>query len=330
MHILILGGTVFYGRHLTETALRRGHHVTLFNRGIHGPELFPEANHVRGDRDGGIQALRGISFDAVVDTSGQIPRTVGDSAALLKDAVGHYTFISSLSVYSDVSQRGVDESGRVDRLENPEEERLTNETYGPMKVACEDRVRETFDTRALILRPGLIVGPYDWTDRFTYWPARVARGGAMLAPQSPEIPVQFIDARDLSEWTLDAVERSLSGTFNATGPESPATLGDVLEAAIGVTGSDAVPVWVDAEFLREHEVLPWMQMPLWVGDGEEEKGFSHIDCRRAIAEGLRFRPLEETIVDTLRWFGTQGSRRLRAGLEPDREQALLEAWRSRD
>jgi 2'-hydroxyisoflavone reductase len=327
MKILILGGTIFFGRQVTEQAIARGHDVTLFNRGQHFPELFPDVEKLQGDRDGGLEVLRGRQFDAVIDTSGQIPRTVRDSVNLLRDSADHYTFISSLSVFSDFSKIGINENDPVGTLEDESVEQVTNETYGPMKALCEEHVRNGMPDGALVIRPGLIVGPFDWSDRFSYWPLRVERGGRVLAPDDPQAAVQIIDVRDLAAWNLDMVEAGKTGTYNATGPEKLLTMAEVLEESRRVTGSGAEFVWVDKEFLREHEVQPWMQMPLWVGGDKEAEGFGQIDCSRAIAEGLRFRPLADTIRATLDWWHEYSSERpLRAGISAERERELLQAW----
>jgi nucleoside-diphosphate-sugar epimerase len=206
MRLLILGGTAFLGRALVDDALGRGHELTLFNRGKTNPELYPEVERLQGDRDGDLTVLQGKTWDAVIDTSGYVPRVVGQSAELLADAVGHYTFISSISAYADFSQPGADENAAVGKLEDESVEEIDGDTYGPLKVLCEEVVEKRLPGRTLIIRPGLIIGPHDPTDRFTYWPCRVERGGEVLAPGKPEKSVQFIDARDLAAWNLDMVE----------------------------------------------------------------------------------------------------------------------------
>ncbi len=219
MRILILGGTVFVGRHLVEAALARGHEVTLFNRGQHGPDLYPGVEKLRGDRDGGLDALRGRRWDAAIDTCGYVPRIVRASATLLANAVDHYTFISSVSVYPEAHTRHLDEDSPVGALDDESVEDVTPETYGPLKALCEQAAEGAMSGRALTIRPGLIVGPHDPTDRFTYWPRRVAQGGEVLAPGRPERPVQIIDARDLAAWTLQLVASGARGVYNATGPD---------------------------------------------------------------------------------------------------------------
>src|SRR5262249_50471289 len=251
MNILILGGTVFLGRHLVEAALSRGHRLTLFNRGQHSPELFPEVERLRGDRDGDLSALDGKSWDAVIDTCGFVPRIVRRSAEGLKKSCAHYTFISSLSVYTDLSKIGLSESDSVPSLNDPSIEEINGATYGPLKRDCEIVVEELFGDRALAVRPGLIVGPYDPSDRFTYWPHRIAQGGKVLAPGKPEETTQIIDVRDLAEWTLEMVENGGGGDYNATGPDYALSMGEVLDSCVRLSDSYAEVVWVSEQFLLE-------------------------------------------------------------------------------
>jgi 2'-hydroxyisoflavone reductase len=323
MDILILGGTMFVGRHIAETALRGGHSVSLFNRGKTGPGLFPEAEHLTGDRDGGLEALRGRRWDAVIDVNGYLPRLVRDSASLLAGAAGLYAYISTISVFADFGKIGMDESSPVGRLEDESTEEITGEAYGPLKALCESVVEEVFPARALVIRPGLVAGPYDPTDRFTYWVWRLARGGEVLAPESPSTAVQLIDARDLAAWTLRQVESGGTGVFNATGPDYPLTFGAMLEACRVVAEVDASLTWVGPEFLQEQGVEGWSDLPLWL-PGEEYAGLHHIDCGKAIASGLAFRPIAETAADTLAWARTRpADHHWRAGLRPEREAELL-------
>lgn len=329
MKLLILGGTVFLGRALTESALARGHTVTLFNRGQHNADLFPELDKLRGDRNGDLDALKGRQWDAVIDTCGYVPREVRASAELLADAVGHYTFISTISVYSDFSQPGMDESGPLGTLEDETTEEVTGETYGPLKALCERAAEAALPGRTLNIRPGLIVGPHDPSDRFTYWPRRIAQGGDVLAPAPPDQLVQIVDARDLAEWNIRLVEAGQTGIFNATGPDVPLTMQALLETCQAVTSSDARLVWMDEAFLLEQGAVPWMEIPLWV-PASEGAGFSEVNCQKAIASGLTFRPLAETIRDTLAWDATRPQEvKLRAGLAPEKEANLLQAWHDR-
>jgi 2'-hydroxyisoflavone reductase len=329
MKLLILGGTVFVGRHLVEAALARNHEVTLFNRGQHNAGIFPRVETLRGDRDGGLDPLKGRRWDAVVDTCGYTPRVVRASADLLSGAVDHYTFISSISVYRDVSRPGVDERGAVGTLEDTTTEEVAGDTYGPLKALCERAVEESMPGRTLVVRPGLIVGPHDPTDRFTYWPRRVAHGGDVLAPGRPDGAVQFIDVRDLAAWTLRMVEARHTGTYNATGPGSPLTMGGLLDVCNRESGGTARFVWVDEPFLLREEVGPWIELPLWIPDEMDMRGQGAIDCRKAIAAGLAFRPLSETVRDTLDWDATRPDDTARAaGLRPEREAELLDKWRA--
>lgn len=330
MKILILGGTVFLGRHLVEAAQARGHEVTLFNRGQHNPDLFPDVEKLRGDRSGGLDALRGRQWDAVIDTCGYVPRVVRDSAQLLADAVGHYTFISSISVYKEFSTPNADENAPLGTIEDPTVEEVTGETYGPLKVLCEQAAEEAMPGRTLSLRAGLIVGPNDVSDRFTYWPVRVARGGDVLAPGRPEHGTQFIDVRDLAEWNIRMAEAKKTGAYNATGPDYTLTMGKLLETCKEVSGSDANLVWMDEAFLLEQSVAPWSELPLWVPETEEYAGFDTVNIDRALADGLTFRPVADTVRDTLAWHETRpADREWRAGMKPEREAELLQAWKDR-
>jgi 2'-hydroxyisoflavone reductase len=323
MRMLVLGGTQFLGRHVTELALARGHDVTLFNRGQTRPELFPEAEKLRGDRDGDLAALRGRGFDAVVDTSGYVPRVVAETIEAL-GAVGHYTFVSSISVYADVSEPPT-ESSPVAELKEPTEE--WREAYGELKALCERVVRERFPD-AFVPRPGLIVGPWDPTGRFTYWPTRLADGGRVLAPLPRDADAQVIDVRDLAGWIVRAAEDGTSGTFNAV--DRPTTRETLIETCRTVAATDSELVWVDPHFLHEQGVGEWMELPLWLHDpafGEMLRA----PVERALAAGLRIRPLEETVRDTLEWVRS-GLAPIEppAGLDREKEQQVLDAWLSKD
>ena len=330
MRLLVLGGTKFLGRAVVEAALARGHEVTLFNRGLTNPELFPEVEKLRGDRDRGLDPLRGRSWDAVVDTSGFVPRVVRQSAELLNDAVDHYVFVSSISVYRDPLAPGFDESGPLVELPDPtiEDYRSSAEAYGGLKALCEEAVRDEFPDSFAIVRPGLIVGPHDPTGRFTYWVVRVARGGRVLAPGPPLRLVQVVDVRDLAEWMVRLADERVAGTFNAV--SRPFPLEELLETAREVSGSDAEIVWVDEGLLLERGVSPWMELPLWVPT--DDAGFLQANVAAALAMGLSIRPLEQTVRDTLAWATEAGSDLVtpgptgEAGMTPEREAELLEAW----
>ena len=325
MKLLVLGGTKFLGRAAVEAALARGDEVTLFNRGETNPELYPEVEKLRGDRDGGLSALEGREWDAVIDPSGYVPRVVRASAELLRGSVGHYVFVSSASVYAEPYVPGFDESAPTVELENPESEDVIGD-YGALKAACERVVGEVFPDASTNVRAGLIVGPHDQSGRFTYWPLRISLGGPVLAPAPPEQLVQFVDVRDLGAWLVDAAARRVSGTFNATG--EPIRLDTVLAAC-----GDAELVWVDEKFLLDQEVQPWMELPLWVP--REAAAFLQMSVAAAVAAGLRFRPVEETARDTLAWAREVGAGLVaettygNAGLDPAREAELLAAWLKR-
>jgi 2'-hydroxyisoflavone reductase len=325
VRLLVLGGTKFLGRAVAEAAQARGHDVTLFTRGKTNPWLFPEAEHLAGDRDGELAALEGRSWDAVVDTCGYVPRVVRASAELLAPAVDHYTFVSTGSVYPDDSEPGYEESAPVQTLEEPDTENVTAH-YGPLKAACERVVDEAMQGRALHVRAGLIVGPHDPTGRFTYWVHRIARGGEVLAPEPRDQPVQFIDVRDLAGWMISASERRLAGTFNATGPEDRLTLEELLAAIRETTGGGAQFRWVGERFLVDRGVEPWSELPLWLAPEAhpEYAAVLTMGIGRALSEGLTFRPLEETVRGTLELARTTSD----AGLETARERELLDAWLS--
>jgi 2'-hydroxyisoflavone reductase len=326
MKILLLGGTLYAGRHLVEIALQRGFEVTLFHRGETNPELFPTVERLHGDRGSDLSALVGGRWDAVIDTSGYLPQVVRASAELLAEAVDHYTFISTISVYADTSHQGITETDPVEELDGSITEEVNGKTYGPLKALCELEAEAALPGRILTVRTGLIVGPYDPSDRFTYWPYRVAQGGEVLAPEKPASPVQIIDARDLAAWILDMVSARHTGVYNATGPAVPLSLGAVLEASREVSGSDARVTWVEGDFLLAQEVAPWMDLPLWLS-GEAYAGFFGVDVRKAITHGLTFRPITETAADTLAWAKTRpADYEWQAGLTRERERALLATW----
>jgi len=318
MKLLVLGGTKFLGRHAVDNALTAGHEVTIFTRGETNPELFPEVEHLVGDRDGHLDALRGRSWDGVVDTSGYVPRVIRQSAELLHGAVGRYVFVSSISVYDDFSQP-VDEGTRVTPLEDPGTEEIM-ESYGALKAACETVIGELYGERGTSVRAGLIVGPYDPTDRFTYWPRRIAAGGDVLAPGDPAAPVQFVDARDLADWLVRLALDGPGGVYNATGPAEPLAFSDLLERARAAVGSDARFVWIDDQPILDAGVEAWSELPLWL-PGTDYAGMARADASRARTAGLRFRPLEETVLDTLAWDRTvQGGR---PTLTHEKEQEIL-------
>jgi nucleoside-diphosphate-sugar epimerase len=326
MRILIIGGTRFLGRHLVEAALAHRHEVTLFNRGQSNPGLFPQLETILGDREKDLDRLKGRIWDTVIDVAGYVPRLVRLSAEVLEPNVSRYVFISSLSVYADFRKIGIDESYPLAKIEGESVEEITGETYGPLKALCEKAVQEIYGERALVIRPGLIVGPHDPTDRFTYWPVRVARGGEVLAPQNPEALAQIIDVRDLSEFTIKLIEENAWGVYNATGPDYELTLGKLLEVSKRVSGSNANFKWASVEFLNQNKVEAWSDMPAWIPDDQEGPGFARINISKALQAGLKFRPLEETVNDTLEWARTRPTdHEWRAGLTAEREAEVLAA-----
>jgi 2'-hydroxyisoflavone reductase len=318
MKLLILGGTKFLGRALVEEALARGHELTLFNRGETNPDLFPEVEKLRGNRDGQLEALRGREWDAVIDTCGYVARIVRQSAELLRERVPHYTFVSSISVYASFVQ-GSSEEDPIREAEAPDE--VDMEYYGERKAECERAVSGAYGEDALLVRPGLIAGPHDPTGRFTYWPHRIARGGDVLAPEPRDAAVQFIDVGDLASFTLKLVEERAAGAYNATGPVPGLTMEQLLERCRTVANPNARLVWVDYAFLRDRDVGEWMELPLWMVD-PEWIGIHDADVSKAVAAGLTFRPLEDTIRATLEFAELAES----AGLEPKKERELLEEW----
>jgi 2'-hydroxyisoflavone reductase len=325
VRLLFLGGTKFLGRATVEEALRRGHDVTLFNRGETNPELFPETEKLRGDRAVDLSPLAGREWDAVIDPSGYVPHVVRASAEALAGSVGHYLFVSSISAYGDQSGRNDEGSPTAELGDQPVDELVMDEeggNYGALKALCEQVVAEVYPDRHTNVRAGLIVGAHDPTGRFTYWPHRVTRGGEVLAPGPPERTVQFVDVRDLAAWMLDAAERGVSGTFNATNPGIP--WGDLLETARAISGAQATLTWVSDDFLAEHEVGEWMELPLWLHD-PEWVGMHMADVTKVLDAGLTFRPLEETIQETLELAEPTEE----AGLKPERERELLRAWAAR-
>ncbi len=326
--LLILGGTQFLGPATVEAAQRRGHEVTLFNRGKTNPGLFPEVEKLIGDRDGKLEALRGRKWDAVVDTSAYVPRHARLAAELLRDAVQHYVMISTISVYPKFGETrdAIDEDTAVGTLADESVEQVTGATYGPLKARCEQAVEAALPGRAAHVRPGLIVGPRDPTDRFTYWPARVHRGGEILAPGDGSAPVQFIDVRDLGEWIVHLIDNGITGTYNATGFDGRVSMQEFLHGCKCAVNHACSFTWVSEEFLSEQKVGAWMDLPLWL----PHAGQSYCAVERAIAKGLRFRPIAETCADTCRWaLAERGERPWRAGLKPEREAEVLAAWQAR-
>jgi 2'-hydroxyisoflavone reductase len=334
LRLLILGGTQFIGVHMTQLALRRGYRVTLFNRGKTHPGMFPQVEKLRGDRNGQLDALKGRSWDAVVDDSGYVPRDVRLSAELLAPHVQRYVYISSISAYASFAKPN-DEDSPLGELGNMSAEKVTGANYGPLKALCEKAVAVAMPHRNIVLRPGFVVGPDDPTDRFTYWPARAARGGEMLVPGTPAQPIQFIDSRDLARFTLDAIERDLTGTFNMVTPPGRFTMGELVKASIAAAKALAHPkpapraVWVNVDFLQQQKAELDGDFPIWEPPSGDTASFADVSAARAVAAGLTITPIATTVRDTLAWYLRQPQAErthLKAGLTPDRERQLLAAW----
>jgi 2'-hydroxyisoflavone reductase len=327
VRVLVIGGTKFLGPHLVDRLTARGHAVTLFNRGKSGLAVQAGIELVVGDRESDIESLAGRRFDSVIDTCGFFPRIVRLAAKALAPAVGHYAFISTISVYADPLDEAADEGARLATLADPTVEELTGETYGPLKAMCEQAVRDEIGAASLVIRPGLIVGPLDPTDRFTYWPHRFARGGEALVPGAPSHPISVIDVRDLAAFAVGAVERGLGGTFNAAGDPALQSMGGLVDACVAAAGAQsAKPVWVDEAFLASNGVEPWSDLPAWLPPGSDS--LMHARSDRAVAAGLVYRPMLDTARDTLAWSRERGlERTLKAGLTSEREERLLAAYR---
>lgn len=326
LRVLILGGTGFIGPHFVEVLRTRGHTLTLFNRGKRNASLFPKIETLIGDRDGALDVLRGRDWDVVIDNSGYVPRHVRLSAELLKDRVQRYIFVSSISAYASLAKPGITENDATATLADPTVEKVTGETYGGMKALCEQAVEQTFGERATILRPTYIVGPGDPTDRFTYWPVRTARGGEMLAPGTPKDPIQFIDVRDLAEFTRVCVEEDVAGRFNVCNEPRSVSIGELLEVSKRIAKSDTTLRWADAKFLEDNKLLESGEIPIWAPTEGEYAGAALVSPARAVQKGLRFRDLTSTVTDTLAWHRTRPAEqqaKLKAGLTPQREAELL-------
>ncbi len=329
LKILILGGTAFLGPAVVYAARRRGHTLTLFNRGHTNPGLFPDIETLIGDRDGKLDPLKGRDWDAVVDTSGYFPRLVKDSARLLADHVGQYAFISTISVYASFDKPGTDENSPVGTIEDPTVEKITEGSYGPLKALCEQAAEKALPGRVTNIRPGLIVGPRDRSDRFTYWPVRVSKGGEVLAPNSPKDGIQIMDVNDLGEWIVYCLENKVVGVYNAVSPPGWLDMGGLLNTCKRVSGSDASFTWASSKFLEDHEVQGWSEMTCWMPPEGEYAGFNQVKSERAIRHGLSFRPISETVRDTLDWWRTLPKERrekLRAGLAAEKEEKVLAVW----
>ena len=327
--LLVLGGTGFIGPHVTEVALARGWKVTHFNRGKREPDGVENVETLHGDRKGQLDSLKGRRWDAVIDNTGYIPKYQKMSADLLAPNSGYCLYISSISAYASFEKPN-DIGSATGVLENKDQEEITNETYGPMKALCEQYVRDAYDSRCSIVRPGYIVGPLDPTDRFTYWPVRFARGGEMAVPGTPADPIQVVDVRDLAAFMMGLVERQVDGYFNAVTPPGAITMGSLMDTSRAVTGADTKLTWIDEAFIAEKaadvNLAPWSAMH------GQEAGASLTGIQASVEQGLKARPIEATVRDTLAWHATRPAERqaaLRSGFTPEQEAALLAAWQAR-
>ncbi len=343
LKILVLGGTGLIGPPMVEYALARGHELSLFNRGKTNTHLFPDVERIKGDRNDDISALEelvagGRQWDVVIDNTASLPRWVSESAGLLAGAAHLYLYTSSISAYADSSVPGADETAAVGQISAEDEalvlttKDITGANYGPLKARCEEEARKAFPDKAIVVRPGLIVGPGDYSDRFSYWPIRIFRGGEVMAPGNPGDPVQFIDCRDLGEWYIRLVENKAIGTYNGVGPRSPMSIAGMLYGIRAAVDNEISFTWVDADFLEKHEVAPWMHMTVWVPPVGEYAGFSSSSIQRALDAGLSFRPLATTAKATMDYWNSLPEERRakpKAGLPADREKEVLAAWHAR-
>lgn len=333
LRILILGGTGFIGPHMVSEALRRGHDVTLFNRGRTNSKLFPDLVTLIGDRNNGLDSLKGSQWDVVIDNSGYVPRHVADSARLLASAASHYIYVSTISAYASLAEP-VDEDAPLAWIEDESTEEVTNESYGPLKALCEKRAEEEFgNDRLTILRPTYICGPGDRTDRFTYWPARTLLGGEMIWPGTPDDKIQIIDVRDFANFTIDAAEQRILGTYNTVTPAGSFSMGQLLTDSLAVTAADMTPIWIDYDFIQTQETGENNAFPIWSPPLTENAGDARVSGERALAKGLKNRPTRETVRDTVTWWKTLPAERtmkMRAGLSPEREATMLKNWHAKN
>lgn len=339
MRVLVLGGTKFLGRYIVDSALKHGHKVTVFNRGLSNKEVKSGVEYLIGDRKDNLEALKGRTWDAAIDTCAYLPWHVQKSVELLPDSVEHYTLISTMSVYSNLEKEITDENTAVEIMTEEQIEEVKNDAtgeamgkyYGGLKYLCELEAEKAMPGRVMIVRPGLIVGAFDPSDRFTYWVRRVSQGGEILCPGRQDAKVQFIDAADLAEWIVKLSEDKAIGILNATGPKNVITMGEFLESCKRVSKSDAEFTWVDEEFLFENNVKFWSDMPVWIPDRINSPGFFGVDITRALQKSLDFRPLEETLEATLSWDNTRiKETKLKAGIMLEKEKELLKLWHNKN
>ncbi|MGH7459543.1 MAG: NAD-dependent epimerase/dehydratase family protein [Longimicrobiales bacterium] len=350
LKILVLGGTGFTGPHQVNYAVARGHQVTVFNRGRRQADIPKSVDHLQGDRNepNGVAALKSNrTWDVVIDVPTTNPRWVREAAGALKGRANQYIFVSTISTYDGFPKAWMDETaavakytGEKDPFTLTPQEAAGGNLYGPLKVLSEQEAEKWFPGKTTVVRPGLIVGPGDPSNRFTYWPVRVARGGEVLAPGDGKDPVQIIDARDLAEWIIRLAEQNVTGTYNATGPKSALTMGEMLGGIRAVMPGDLDIrfTWVAADFLAEQQVSGWSHMPVWMTPRPNNQGWSRINVSKAISKGLTYRSLAETTRATLDWHKTRPAADLEiprptaqpgAGLAPDKELAVLTAWKAK-
>jgi len=328
VNVLIIGGSNFLGPHVIDALLRRGHHVIAFNRGRNPAQPRSGVDHVVGDRSADLERLRGRKFDAVIDTCGYFPRIVALSVAMFAPSIASYVFVSSISVYVDPIEPPRDETSAVATIADPTIEEITPESYGPLKALCEKVVMDGADGRALVVRPGLIVGPLDPTDRFTYWPHRAALGGEMLVPGEPCHNISFIDVRDLADFIAGSVERGTSGVFNASGDTAKTTMGDLIASCLRLASSRTKATWVGEQFVKAEEIAPWSELPAWIPTGDDTLMWA--SSGKAVAAGLTYRPLDDTVRATMDYTRAKGlDRELKSGLTREREAELLRRWHER-
>lgn len=335
LRILILGGTGFTGPHQVRYAVARGHEVTVFNRGRRQADIPASVRQLQGDRnEGDLKSLEGGRWDVVIDVPTTLPFWVRDAGRTLQNSADHYVFISTISVYADVSRAGMDETTPVLEYQGPDAMAETQQTagrlYGQLKAVSEHEAERWFPGRTTVIRPGLIVGPGDTSGRFTHWPVRIDRRGEVLAPNSPEDPAQIIDVRDLAEWIIQMAETKTAGVYNATGLPNALTMGSMLNGIKTAINSNATFTWVPADFLDQHEVRGWSHLPVWVRPRPDNAGFARVSVQRAVDKGLKFRPLEDTARATLAWYKSEPADRqvqlLGNSIKPEKEAEVLAAW----
>ena len=334
LRLLILGGTAFTGPHLIKYALNRGHEVSIFNRGKTKPtihkELFDNVEKLVGDRNDNLEALKGRQWDAVIDNYATYPRWVRQTTDILRGNADTYLFTSTLSVHASFSKRGLNEGDPVGKTEDPTVEDMS--AYGPLKALSEEVTRKAFGKGAIIVRPHLIVGPGDTTDRWTYWPVRIAKGGEVLAPGDYNRPVQYIDARDLAEFEIHLIEKRAGGTYSAVGPLAELSMAEMLYGLRAIVSNDITFTWVDQDFLAQNDVAPWSEMTAWMPSGGKFDGFGSFENTKAVSAGLTYRTLADTATATLEWWNglpEERKKQPKSGLDPEKEKIVLKSWHSR-